>query len=457
MKSSKAATYSREHKIPELRFDDGESQKLTSFAGLIVYQKLFADLDLRKRLRDCFAHRRVEPIYGFHRIALLLIIHVVLGYRKLRDRDFYDQDPMVLRTLGLKRLPDTSTISRALKSVDRKSVDGMSTVMSDMVVDRLRVERVRTLTLDFDGSVISTTRHAEGTAVGYNKMKKGRRSYYPLFCTVAQTGQFFDVLHRSGNVHDSNGSVSFVRSNMERAREIGPGMIIESRFDSAFFNEEMLSDLDHEGAQFTASVPFERFTELKRLVEERSRWCVIDGEWSYFECDWKPKKWDDKFRFIFVRRKNKKQISGPLQLDLFEPRSHEYAYKVIVTNKKIGAKKVLNFHNGRGEQEGIFAEGKSNGLDYIPVKTWNGNRMYCLAVMMAHNLTREIQMRYQPKDRSTTEKRTPIWIFKTLDTIRQRVVQRAGRLVRPSGRLTLVMGGNLTVRKEIEKFMDGTG
>ena len=89
MKSSKAATFSREHKIPELRFDDGESQKLTSFAGLIVYQKLFADLDLRKRLGECFAHRRVEPIYGFHRIALLLIIHVVLGYRKLRDRDLF--------------------------------------------------------------------------------------------------------------------------------------------------------------------------------------------------------------------------------------------------------------------------------------------------------------------------------------------------------------------------------
>ena len=28
-------------------------------------------------------------------------------------------------------------------------------------------------------------------------------SHYNLFCTVAQTGQFLDVLHRPGNVHDS--------------------------------------------------------------------------------------------------------------------------------------------------------------------------------------------------------------------------------------------------------------
>ena len=44
---------------------------------------------------------------------------------------------------------------------------------------------VGTVTLDFDGSGQSTRRHAEGSAVGYNKKRKGARSYYPLFCTVA--------------------------------------------------------------------------------------------------------------------------------------------------------------------------------------------------------------------------------------------------------------------------------
>ncbi|MGH8613350.1 MAG: hypothetical protein ACREYF_15385 [Gammaproteobacteria bacterium] len=52
------------------------------------------------------------------------------------------------------------------------------------------------VTLDFDGSVIGTGRVAEGTAVGFNRKKKGQRSYYPLFYTVAQTGQVLDVLHR---------------------------------------------------------------------------------------------------------------------------------------------------------------------------------------------------------------------------------------------------------------------
>ena len=57
----------------------------------------------------------------------------------------------------------------------------------------MAAEGLSRVTLDFDGSVQSTGRHAEGTAVGFNKQKKGARSYYPLFCTVAQTAQVLDL------------------------------------------------------------------------------------------------------------------------------------------------------------------------------------------------------------------------------------------------------------------------
>ena len=46
---------------------------------------------------------------------------------------------------------------------------------------------------------------------------------------------------------------------------------------------------------------------------------------SYFETAWKPKRWDQRFRFVFVRTRTKKQYKGPVQLDLFIP--HEYGYK----------------------------------------------------------------------------------------------------------------------------------
>ncbi len=111
MKCSKAETVDKSHRLPVLRFED---QQLTSFSGLIVFQRLFAVLDLRERLRLCFRHLHISPIFGHARIVLLLITHFLLGYRQLRELRFYADDPLVKRVVGLKRLPDVATVSRAL-------------------------------------------------------------------------------------------------------------------------------------------------------------------------------------------------------------------------------------------------------------------------------------------------------------------------------------------------------
>ena len=156
MKSSKAQIMSKFHKIPEIRFED---QQITSFSGLLIFQLFFTKINLKQQLKNCFSHLKVSPIFGRHFVVLLLIVHLLLGFRRLREVDYY-------------------------------------------------------------------------------KAKKGARSYYPLFCTVAQTDQFFDVYHRPGNVHDSNGAAQFMLNCFEKAKQELKATIFESRMDSAFFNEE---------------------------------------------------------------------------------------------------------------------------------------------------------------------------------------------------------------------------
>ena len=207
MKSSKAETYAKFHKIPVIRFED---QQMTSFSGLLIFQLLFKRINLKHRLKNCFAHMKVSPIFGPHLVVMLLIVHLLIGFRRLREIDYYRDDPLVLRLMGLKKIPDVSTVSRALSSMESQGVENVRYLSRSFVVEGLQRERFSRVTLDFDGSVQSTKGHAEGTAVGFNKTKKGARSYYLLFCTVAQTGQFFDVHHRPGNVHDSNGAQVFM-------------------------------------------------------------------------------------------------------------------------------------------------------------------------------------------------------------------------------------------------------
>jgi hypothetical protein len=276
-----------------------------------------------------------------------------------------------------------------------------------------------------------------------------------LFCTIAQTGQVFDVYHRPGNVHDSNGAKRFILDCIGAIKAVLPSIKIEVRMDSAFFNDEIVDELDQQGVDFSISVPFERFSELKALIEHRQRWCRYNQEWSYFESQWRPKSWQYRYRFIFVRQWNKKQRKAPVQLDLFVPHEYGYDFKVIVTNKQISVKKVLEFHNGRGAQESVFAELKSQAqMDYVPTRTLVGNQIYLFSTVLAHNLSRELHMQTHARDRNTTEKRTPLWEFPKMDTLRRNIIQRAGRITRPEGRLTLTMSANAKVKSQLLHMLD---
>jgi hypothetical protein len=451
MKYPRSQVQSKAHALPELRFED---QTLTSFAGLVIFQKFFASIDLKNRLRRCFGPTSPGRVFHPATLFLQLIVHLLLGFRELQDCRYYRDDPLVQRLLGLQRLPDVTTVSRVLKHTTAESVENLRLLLGTRVLDGLRTLRLTRVTLDFDGSVLSTQRHAEGTAVGFNKKKKGARSYYPLFCTIAQTGQVLDFLFRPGNVHDSHGAEAFILACIEAVRAVLPNALIEIRMDSAFFSDAIVGTLARQGVEFTISVPFERFVELKKMIEQRRRWRRVDGETDYFETAWKPQCWDRRFRFLFLRTRAKKQQKGPIQLDLFEPYEYGYEFKVIVTNKTLKAKRVAAFHEGRGSQEGVFAELKSHcHLDYVPVRTLHGNQTYLLAGLFAYNLTRELQMQTTPPARHTTAKRTCLWIFEKVGTLRHTLLHRAGRLSRPQGLLTLTISANTWIKTRLLQIL----
>jgi len=453
VKSSKAQIHGRFHKIPTVRFDD---RKLTSFAGAVVFMALFRSMDLKTRLTNCFRHLKSSGSYGMPVIVMMMTIHLLLGFRRLRSIDYYRDDALLRHMLGLRnRLPDVSTVSRNMSKADPQAIKNYRSLIKSIFYERIIKQGFRRLTIDFDGSVIWTRgRGVEGTAVGFNKKRKGARSYYPLLCTCAQTAQVVDMLFRSGNVHDSNGAIEFILENIAELKTHCRNLQIECRFDGAFFDKRLLVLLDAIGVEFTISVPFERLYVLKAMIENRRRWNRIDETWSFFEQRWKPKSWDCSYRFVFIRQRAALQRKGPVQLDLCTPQDHEHEYKVIVTNKKVSAKKVLMFHNGRGSQEGIIGELKqSSQFDYIPFRRQAANQMFMCTSVLAHNLTRELQMTANPRCRGTTEKRAACWPFKKLATLRHEILLRAGRLANPRGELTLTLGNNEAVQRDIGKYL----
>lgn len=101
-----------------------------------------------------------------------------------------------------------------------------------------------------------------------------------------------------------------------------------------------------------------------------------------------------------------------------------------------------------------FAELKTDcQIGYIPVTTRVGNQLYLLCALLAHNLNRELQMQVQPITRRTTEKCAELWKFQELNTLRRNLLQRAGRIIRPNGKVTLSMSDNPAVKTELLHYL----
>jgi hypothetical protein len=51
--------------------------------------------------------------------------------------------------------------------------------------------------------------------------------------------------------------------------------------------------------------------------------------------------------------------------------------------------------------------------------------------------------------RATTAKRAALWCFREIETLRRTLIQRAGRIIRPAGKLILSMNTNTRLEGEL--------
>lgn len=110
MKISRSDVQYKAHAIPELEF---ENQSLTSFAGLILFQQLFAVLHFKARLRDCFRYVNTGKVFGRATIFLQLIVHILVGFRELRDSHAY-RDTWLVADKVIELVAQHSPIVRQL-------------------------------------------------------------------------------------------------------------------------------------------------------------------------------------------------------------------------------------------------------------------------------------------------------------------------------------------------------
>lgn len=427
---------------------------LTSFAGLELLVRYFRSIGLNALIRDHLRDGRWRGDFGVIAMVRLLIGLVIVGGRRLRHVAYLAGDPLIQRLCGLAHLPTARTVSRWLKGFTEASVERLRNLNGEIVARVLRQLPVRTLTIDVDGTVVSTGLTVARAFRGYNPHHRKAPSYYPITACVAESGHVLRVKNRSGNVNDGKASIPFLRDLFAQiTRTLGNGYRLQFRMDGGFFQHAVLRLLATHGAGYAIKVPFWAWLDLQSRIRERRRWQRIAPDVEGFELVLALNPWNTFQHVVIYRKKVRHRAAKNYQLDLFDPADGHWEYSAVATNLKLSPSRLWHFMCGRGAHEKLIGELKSGlAFDTIPTHHYGANSAWQQLVVLAHNLLANFQIETGASRRGRSRTYTALHVLKSVQTLRFELFHRAGELVRPNGGAVLRLAANDQVRRQFESI-----
>lgn len=425
----------------DLRVEFTESG-LSSYAGLELLIRYFRSIRLNSLIRRYLAGGGLSGDYGMVAMIRLVLGLVIVGGRRIRHLDFVRGDGLFERFAGLTRLPSLRTLSRWLSQFTMDGVGRLQALNAAIVARIIEREPLRTLTVDVDGSVVSTGLQVERAFRGFNPHHRKVPSYYPITAYLAELGQILRVKNRSGNVHDGKASITFLRDLFSQIHKtLGRRHRLNFRMDAAFFHPQVLRLIINKNAGFCIKVPFWKWLELTGRIDARRRWYRINNGVACFETTLTV--WNTELRVVVYRKKVFHRTPKNYQLDLFDPNDGTYEYSAIATNLTLSPRKLWNFMAGRGEHEKVIGQLRGQlAFASVPTNRYGANSAWQQLVTIAHNLLVSFQIDTGARRRHRTEKQTCLYELKTAQTLRFELFNRAGRLVRPNGATVLRLSQN---------------
>ena len=326
-------------------------------------------------------------------------------------------------------------------------------INSQIVSEAIEKQSLGRLTLDIDGSVITTGATVAWAYRGFNPHHRKDPSYYPILAHVGQTGHILRVKNRPGNVHDSKGAEAFIRDLIDDVGLRLGAIALEFRMDGAFFQREIIALLERRKSYYAIKVPFMKWLGLVPIIRERQRWHPLRDGMGYFEVSLYVAAWDKTLRVVVYRKPVHHQTKKNYQLDIFDPDNGYYEYSALTTNLELMPPALWDFMAGRGAQEKTFAELKGQwALDVVPTRHYAANSAWQQIAILGHNLLRNFQLQTGAPKKRRSRKRTCGYLLHSLKTIRFKLIHQPARLVKPQGYSILRFSVAPSAKKLIESI-----
>jgi Transposase DDE domain group 1 len=427
----------------DLNFEFTEA-KLTSYAGLELFDRYLRRIGFSDLVRTAFGEVRLGGDFGVIAMMRVLVGLLVVGGRRLDHLKYLATDPLLRRFARVREWPTARTVSRWLKRFTMKSVEHLVALNAAVVAQILPRLGLRTLTVDVDGVVVSTGLQVERARRGYNPHRRKVPSYYPITAHLAETTHLLRVRNRSGNIHDSKGSVGFLRELWGQLAAFSlPSRQIRFRMDGAFFQPDVLKWLAWREVGYALKVPFFPWLDLQQFIRNSPTWKRVSSEVSGFVVPAVPTPWSGPLTVAIYRRKVAHRTAKNFQLDLFNPDDGHYEYSALTSNLEYSLANLWHFMAGRGAHEKTIAQLKS-GLAFhtVPTLAYPANSAWQQLVALTHNLLTNFQIDTGAERRRRSRKHTALPRLATIQTLRFTLFHRAAALERPNGRAILRLTHN---------------
>jgi hypothetical protein len=432
--------------------------KLTSYAGLELFDRYLRQVGFNDMVRTAFGKARLGGDFGVIAMLRVLIGLLVVGGRRLEHLKYLANDPLLYRFARVQAWPAARTVSRWLRRFTMKRVEHLMALNAAVVAHIQPRLQLRSLTIDVDGTVVSTGLQVERAERGYNPHRRKVPSYYPIMAHLAETTHVLRVRNRSGNVHDGKASLSFLRELWRQLEGFStPRRQIRFRMDGAFFRQDVLRWLTWHKVGYAIKVPFYRWLDLQQFIRNAPGWTRVSPEVSGFMVPAVETPWGRTLPVAIYRRKVAHRAAKNYQLDLFDPDDGHYEYSAITTNLDYTLSNLWHFMAGRGAHEKTIAQLKS-GLAFatVPTLAYAANSAWQQLVALTHNLLTNFQIDTCAERRRRSRKHTALPRLSTVQTLRFTIFHRAGSILRPGGRTVLRMSSNPATERlftEIEQAL----
>lgn len=319
-----------------------------------------------------------------------------------------------LRTLlNLTALPSSDAAGDWLRRMGAGcGLDGLSRVQRRLLRKLPRKEDRSEYTLDIDATqIVAEKETAKWTY-------QGEKGYMPLVGTLAENGLIVGEEFREGNAAPAAGNLEFIRyceQQMPRGKRI-----VAVRADSAAYQAAIFNACEENKQRFAIGADLD--AAVKAVIAE-----IPEAAWAKWrdaqiaETVHSMAKTQKAFRLIVIRR--------PQQGDLFDETALRYRYTAVASNRSESAAETLEWYAQRGEtSENRIKELKLGfGMERMPCGQLEANAVFFRLGVLAYNLCQGFKPWALQKE----------WRRHQVQTLRWRLYQIAGKVVRHAGRVYL--------------------